>query len=85
VILSRLGCWLSRPLTPVRDAMSGFFLLRRDRARGFRTSTSGFKIGLELLVRADMRRVGEVDYEFVDREAGLSKMTWQNACGSSSS
>ena len=29
-ILSRLGCLLSRPLTPVRDAMSGFFMLRRD-------------------------------------------------------
>jgi dolichol-phosphate mannosyltransferase len=74
IVLSRLGCWLSRPLTPVRDAMSGFFLLRRDRVQGFRTSTSGFKIGLELLSRADLRRVGEVEYAFVDREAGRSKM-----------
>ena len=74
LILSRAGCWLSRPLTPVRDAMSGFFLLRRDRISRFETSTSGFKIGLELLVRAGMRRVAEVDYAFVDREAGRSKM-----------
>ncbi len=28
-LLSRAGCWLARPLTPVRDAMSGFFLIRR--------------------------------------------------------
>ena len=74
LVLSRAGCWLSRPLTPVRDAMSGFFMLRRDRVDRFETSASGFKIGLELLVRAQVRRVAEVDYVFVDREAGRSKM-----------
>src|SRR5262245_57691895 len=36
-VLSRLGCALSRPLTPVRDAMSGFFLLRADRVPTFNT------------------------------------------------
>ena len=74
-ILSRLACWLSRPLTPVRDPMSGFFLLRRDRARPFDTPHRGFKIGLELLVRAHPRRVAEVGYVFVGREAGESKMS----------
>jgi len=75
VVLSKLGCWLSRPLTPVRDAMSGFFLVRRDRMASFRTVSTGFKIGLEILVRASVRRVAEVDYVFVDREAGRSKMS----------
>jgi dolichol-phosphate mannosyltransferase len=75
IVLSKLGCWLSRPLTPVRDAMSGFFLVRRDRVSRFRTASSGFKIGLEILVRANVRRVAEVDYMFVDREAGRSKMS----------
>ncbi len=74
-VLSHLGCWLSRPLTPVRDAMSGFFLMRRDVAMGFRTSTKGFKIGLELLVRAPIRRVAELGYVFVGRHAGESKMS----------
>lgn len=74
-VLSHLGCWLARPLTPVRDAMSGFFLLRRDHAIGFRTSTKGFKIGLELLVRARLRRVAELGYVFVGRDAGESKMS----------
>jgi len=45
-LLSRAGCWLSRPLTPVRDAMSGFFLIRRDQLDGFQTAVRGFKIGL---------------------------------------
>jgi dolichol-phosphate mannosyltransferase len=74
-ILSRLGCWLSRPLTPVRDAMSGFFLLRRDCAHPFDTPHRGFKIGLELLVRAHPRRVAEIGYRFVGRGAGESKMS----------
>ena len=73
-VLSRLGCWLSRPLTPVRDAMSGFFMLRLERVSGIQPSSQGFKIGLELLVRALPRRVAEVSYVFVDREAGRSKM-----------
>jgi len=78
-VLSRLGCWLSRPLTPVRDAMSGFFLIRRTRAAEVRAGTRGFKIGLELLVRAPLRGVAEVGYVFVGRVAGQSKMTWAEA------
>lgn len=74
-VLSHLGCWLARPLTPVRDAMSGFFLMRRNAAMGFRTSKKGFKIGLDLLVRAPLRRVAELGYVFVGREAGESKMS----------
>ena len=66
-LLSRAGCWLARPLTPVRDAMSGFFLIRREHLDGFRTSVSGFKIGLELFVRSRPRRLAEVGYVFVGR------------------
>jgi dolichol-phosphate mannosyltransferase len=74
-VLSRLGCALSRPLTPVRDAMSGFFLLQSDRVFTFHTSETGFKICLELLVRGRPQRVAEVGYVFTDREAGRSKLT----------
>jgi dolichol-phosphate mannosyltransferase len=74
-VLSRLGCALSRPLTPVRDAMSGFFLLRADRVPAFNTPETGFKICLELLVRGRPQRVTEVGYVFVDRDAGRSKLT----------
>jgi dolichol-phosphate mannosyltransferase len=74
-LLSRVACWLARPLTPLRDPMSGFFLIRRDRLDGFRTAVKGFKIGLELSVRSQPRRLAEVGYLFVGREAGESKMT----------
>jgi dolichol-phosphate mannosyltransferase len=75
LMLSRLACWLARPITPVRDATSGFFLLRRECLDGFRTAVRGFKIGLELFVRARPKRVAEVGYVFVGRASGESKMT----------
>lgn len=74
-LMSRAACWLSQPLTPVRDAMSGFFLIRRDRLAGLRPSGRGFKIALELLVRARLRSVGEMPYTFAGRTAGQSKMS----------
>lgn len=74
-LLSRAGCWLARPLTPVRDAMSGFFLIRRSRLDGFQTAVTGFKIGLELFVRSQPRRLAEVGYVFVGRTIGESKMS----------
>ena len=80
-LLSRLGCSLARPLTPVRDAMSGFFLVRRERLDGFRTSVGGFKIGLEIFVRSKPRRLAEVGYVFVGRSLGVSKMTFAEARG----
>jgi dolichol-phosphate mannosyltransferase len=80
-ILSRIACALARPLTPVRDATSGFFMLRRDILAGFRTSVRGFKIGLEILVRSRPRRLAEVPYVFVNRIDGSSKMNLSEAVG----
>ena len=80
-LLSRAGCWLARPLTPIRDAMSGFFLIRRTHLRGFQTSVKGFKIGLELFVRSQPRRLAEVGYVFVGRTAGESKMSLAEGTG----
>lgn len=80
-LLSRAGCWLARPLTPVRDAMSGFFLIRRSHLDEFRTSVKGFKIGLELFVRSQPRRLAEVGYVFVGRAAGESKMSVAEGAG----
>jgi len=80
-LLSRAGCWLARPLTPVRDAMSGFFLIRRAHLDEFRTSVKGFKIGLELFVRSQPRRLAEVGYVFVGRSTGESKMSLAEGTG----
>lgn len=81
LLMSRFACLMARGLTPIRDATSGFFLIRRDLARDVRISAGGFKICLELLVRGRPASVVEVPYVFVGRTAGESKMNLKEALG----
>ena len=81
LLMSRFACVMARGLTPIRDATSGLFLIRRDLARGVRISAGGFKICLELLVRSRPASVVEVPYVFVGRTAGESKMNLKEAMG----
>lgn len=81
LMMSRVACLLARPLTPVRDATSGFFLIRRDVVHGVRIEAGGFKICLELLLRGPVTSVAEVPYTFVDRTTGQSKMSTREALG----
>lgn len=81
VLMSRFACWLAYGLTPVRDVTSGFFLIRRDLARGVKISAGGFKICLELLIRSAPKLVIEVPYVFTGRTAGESKMNLREATG----
>ena len=81
LMMSRLACMLARPLTPVRDATSGFFLLRREVMKDIRISAAGFKICLEILVRGRATSVVELPYRFSDRLVGQSKMTVREALG----
>ena len=74
-LMSRLACLLARPLSPIRDATSGFFVIRADLARRATIRAGGFKINLELNMRAWPARLVEVPYRFADREAGESKMS----------
>ena len=77
-----LGRWLNsgvatalaRPLTTVRDPMSGCFALRR-RALPEGLDPLGYKVLLELLVRGGWTAV-EVPVAFRDRTHGQSKLSW---------
>lgn len=80
-LLSRVGCLLARGLSPIRDAASGFFLIRRDIAHGVAIQAGGFKICIELISRGAPRRLVEVPYRFDDRELGESKMSLREASG----
>lgn len=80
-LLSRVACLLARPLSPIRDAASGFFLIRRQIAQRVTIKAGGFKICLELIVRAWPTRLVEVPYQFDDRELGESKMSTREASG----
>jgi dolichol-phosphate mannosyltransferase len=80
-VMSRAACLVARLVTPVHDAASGFFVLRRPVIHGVEIKAAGFKICLELLVRGAVRSVVEVPYVFSDRAAGQSKMSYREALG----
>jgi len=75
---SKVATWLALPLTRVHDPMSGFFAFRRARMpAAHRLSPIGYKIGLELLVKGEFRKPGEVPIHFADRVHGESKLTFK--------
>lgn len=74
-ITSRSAALLARPLLPVRDPLSGFFCLTRRTWRQAGTiHAAGYKIGLELMVRAHRPRIVEVPIIFTERRRGHSKL-----------
>jgi len=73
-ITSLVAIALAKPLTPVRDITSGFFLVRRSALDGVTLDPIGFKIGLEVIAKAHYGRAIEVPYVFTDRVAGTSKL-----------
>jgi putative flippase GtrA len=68
-----------RSLRGVSDPMSGFFLVRRSAVPFDRLRPRGFKILLEILVRARNLRVAEVPFRFGTRYAGESKASLKEA------
>jgi dolichol-phosphate mannosyltransferase len=73
-ITSLVAIALAKPLTPVRDITSGYFLVRRRSLEGVELDPIGFKIGLEVIAKARYKRAIEVPYVFTDRVAGTSKL-----------
>jgi dolichol-phosphate mannosyltransferase len=65
---------LARPLTSVKDPMSGFFAFDRRIADRAPLAPVGYKIGLELLVKGRPRPTREVPIHFAPRLAGESKL-----------
>lgn len=80
-VMSRVAGLLARPVTPVRDATSGLFLVRRRAVDGVRISATGFKICLELLARARIESIAEFPFVFADRDVGESKMSAREVFG----
>ncbi|MEM9580136.1 MAG: glycosyltransferase family 2 protein [Pseudomonadota bacterium] len=75
---SVIATLLARPLTSVKDPMSGFFALRKADFDGASAlNPVGYKIGLELIVKCNFDNVGEVPIHFVDRLYGESKLSFR--------
>jgi dolichol-phosphate mannosyltransferase len=73
---SRIATLLARPLTHVKDPMSGFFAIKRETFEAGRAfSPIGYKIGLELLVKCGCKKPVEIPIHFADRQFGKSKLS----------
>jgi dolichol-phosphate mannosyltransferase len=75
--LSASGVWATWPLQRVglrvKDPLSGFFFVRRECLSGIEFQQSGFKLLLEILVRARISSVREIPFAFGQRHRGSSK------------
>jgi dolichol-phosphate mannosyltransferase len=58
----------------VKDPVSGFFAFRRHIIKGVNFDAIGYKMLLEILVKAKGARVKEVPYTFTNRRIGTSKL-----------
>jgi dolichol-phosphate mannosyltransferase len=70
-LVAKLIFW--RALAQVSDPMSGFFAVRATAVDADQLQPLGYKILLELIVRARPTRIVEVPYTFQPRLAGQSK------------
>ena len=58
----------------VKDPMSGFFAFKRDMISGVKFDAIGYKMLLEILVKARGARIKEIPYTFTNRREGTSKL-----------
>jgi len=59
----------------IADPLSGFFVVRRSLLKGLTLSPVGYKILLEIVVKAELESVTEVGYVFRDRDQGTSNLS----------
>ena len=57
----------------IKDPMSGFFAFKRSIINNIKFDAIGYKILLEILVKARGVKVKEIPYEFINRKEGSSK------------
>lgn len=65
---------LARPLTNVKDPMSGFFFVKKSKLNYNYLKPRGYKILLEILVKCSLTNFKEVPYIFRNRKYGESKI-----------
>ncbi len=65
---------LALPFTRIKDPVSGLFMFRRSVIENVKLSPTGYKIGLEVIVKGKYKKAVEVPYVFVNRKAGKTKL-----------
>lgn len=76
-VISSTARLMARPLTPLSDPMTGFFGIRKSALSraGKKVNPIGFKIALELFVKANIKKHAEVPIVFGVRTEGESKLS----------
>ena len=75
--VSQIAILLTKPLTQVKDPMSGFFFLNRNVIKDINFKSKGYKILLEILVKGEYNKIKEVPYIFKNRFVGSSKLNYK--------
>lgn len=75
-LVSRIATMIAKKGLGVRqhDPMSGFFAFKRNIITGLKFDAIGYKMLLEILVKARGVKIQEVPYVFTDRRHGQSKL-----------
>jgi len=72
-ILSKGATLLARVFTEVKDPMTGYFFIKKECLEEVEMNPKGFKILLEILIKAKYNRVKEIPIIFINRSKGKSK------------
>lgn len=76
-IISYSGVTLAKLLTGVKDPLSGYFFLDRQIINDINLTTKGYKILLEILVKANYKKLKEVPFTFRVRKHSVSKLNYK--------
>jgi dolichol-phosphate mannosyltransferase len=79
-LISEIAILLARPLTRVRDPVSGFFFMDKTITKDVVLNSEGYKILLEILVKGRSPKWVEVPYTFMNRKNGKSKFDFNEVC-----
>ena len=72
-ILSKGATLLARVFTSVKDPMAGFFMIKKECIKNVNFDSKGFKILLEMIIKAEHKEIKEIPITFVNRTKGKSK------------
>ena len=72
-LMSKAATFLARIYTKVKDPMTGFFMIKKECIKNKEINPKGFKILLELIIKADYKKIKEIPITFVNRVEGKSK------------
>ncbi|NIO20634.1 MAG: glycosyltransferase [Candidatus Aenigmarchaeota archaeon] len=77
IVISKFAGFMARGLTNIKDPMSGFYFFKRKVIESVNLKTTGYKIGLEIVVKGRYGKLKEIPYTFTQRKTGESKFSFK--------